>query len=227
MRGSAPPRAVVVNRTGNEFLTGAAFSSNQHRDIRRRDELNLLLHLSKTRTPSDKVPEVMSAADLFPQVGVLILESNLLLLHQNAVRDINEHRARVITANSRPGPPLDPHRLAVVLATQFKNDASGVGAVSDRVERLAQVALGVRRLGHERLAERPGDLFRLEAKDPHRGVVSLNHARIQTLMNVGDRGLVEKITEALLAMLQRLVGMAQLLTHAVLNLFGNLARRQS
>jgi len=51
------------------------------------------------------------------EVRILVLEPGLLPLHQYPIRNVDEHRACVIAASGRPGPPLDPHRLAVVLAT--------------------------------------------------------------------------------------------------------------
>src|ERR1700722_11717099 len=56
----------------------------------------------------------------------------------NQCGDIHEHGACLAAARARPGPPPDPHRLAVVLATQFEHDAACVSAASDRVERLTR-----------------------------------------------------------------------------------------
>src|SRR5580704_1292736 len=159
--GAALSLAVVVNRTGYEFLARAALSGDKHRCICRCHKLNLLLHFPDARTVADDVTEVVPAADFFPQVSVLLLEPFLLLLDQHAIRDVDKHRAHVIASRGRPGPTLDPHCLAIILAAQFKHEPTGVGPVSDRVKRFAQAALGVGGIRHKRLPEGPGYLFGL------------------------------------------------------------------
>ncbi len=159
--GAVLSLAVVVNCTGYKFLARAAFSGDKHSRIGRRDELNLLLHLLQAGTVADDVAKVLSAADFFPQVGVLLLEAFLLLLDQHAIRNFDKHRARVIASRSPPGPTLDPHCLAIVLTAQFEHEPTGIGAVSDRVKRFAQAALGVGGIRHKRLPECPAYLFGL------------------------------------------------------------------
>src|SRR5260370_1409417 len=107
---------VVVNCAGDEFVARAAFPGDKHGGIRGRDELNLLHHFPQTGPLANDVAEVVSTADFFPKVGVLVLKPGVLLFHQYPVGNVDEHRACVVAARGRPGPPLDPHRLAVVLA---------------------------------------------------------------------------------------------------------------
>ena len=63
-------RAVVVDRPGNEFLTCATFSRDEHRGIRRSDELNLLDHFPRGGTSTDDVAELRRLAGFFAWVGV-------------------------------------------------------------------------------------------------------------------------------------------------------------
>src|SRR5208282_6566834 len=100
---------------------------------------------------------------------------------------------------------------AVVLAAEFEHDAAGLAPTSKGLELFAQAALGVGRIGRERLPEGPLDLCGFDTQDPHRSAVSPDKAGIEALMHVSDRGLVEKITEAFLTLHQRLVRLAEFL----------------
>jgi hypothetical protein len=172
-QSAAISRTVLVDSTRDQFFAGAAFSGDQHRGIGWCDELNLLHDFTQAGTLTDEVAEVLFSPDFFPQVGILSLEPRLFLLHQDPLRDIEEHSTCVTAAGCRPGPPLDPYRFAVVLAAQFQHNAAGVGATSDGLEGLAQAALGIGRIGHERPPEHSGNLLGLETEDPHRSAVSL------------------------------------------------------
>jgi hypothetical protein len=97
--------------------------------------------------------EVVFAADFFPQLGVLSQKMDLLLLHQHAVRDVEENGARVIPGRGGLGPPLDPHRLANVFAAKFENDAARLGPASDRLKRIAQRFFGVAKKPSARYAQ--------------------------------------------------------------------------
>ena len=154
-------------------------------------------------TSTDDVAEVMLAADFFPQVGVLGLEPNLLLLQQHTVCDIDEHRARVLAV----GAGLDHHWTQIGLPLSLRRNSSTTPLVS--VPRSIDVStsrrrLGRRGIGHQRLPERLGDLFWLDAQNSHRSAVDLDKAGIKAFLHVGDRGFVEKITEVLLALDQTL-----------------------
>jgi hypothetical protein len=198
--GAALSGAVVVDCAGHEFLARAAFSGDEHRSIRGCDELNLLHHFPQAGTIADDIAEVVLAADFLLQVGVLRLEPDLFALHQHPIRNIDEHRPRVFAAGSGLGPPLDPHGLAVVLTLKFEHHATGLGPTSNALEHLAQAALGLGCLRHERLAEGSGDLFGLDAHDAHRGAIGLDEAGVNFLMHVSDRSFVKKIPEALLTL---------------------------
>jgi hypothetical protein len=67
---------------------------------------------------ADDFLEVVDALDLFPQVKVLLLEADLLLLGEHAIGHIHDHRAGVF----------------LVLAAEFNQDAAGVGALANRRE---------------------------------------------------------------------------------------------
>ncbi len=65
---------------------------------------------------------------------------------------MNGTEARAVIQTGRaPRIPLNPERLAVVLAAQFEHAAAGVGAASEGIEGLLQPLLRVRRVGDEGL----------------------------------------------------------------------------
>ena len=143
----------------------------------------------------------MFVANFLLQIGVLRLEPGLLPFHQHPLGDVHEHRARVGAARVGIGPPLNPNRLAVIPAAQFEDDAAGVRPAPNGFERLAQTALGVGRLGHEILPVSSGNLFGLDAENPHGGAIGPDETGIKTFIHVGNGRLIEKVTESLLALL--------------------------
>jgi len=192
-------RAVIVDGASKKLLAGTGVSDDQHGRIRGSDLVYLPQHLEQRRAVAEDFAEVVFTADFLPQVGVLGSEPGLLLLHQHAVSDIDEHRARGSAAAVGPGPPLNPNRLAAVMAAKLEHDAARVRPPVDGFERLAQSELGVRRVGDERLSVGSRDFFRLDSQNPHRRAVGANETGIEAFVHIGNRSLVEQIAEALLA----------------------------
>jgi hypothetical protein len=72
-------RALLMDGSGDELLSGATFSSDEDSGISRRDQLNQLHQLSQAGTFPDQVAEVLLGTDFVEQVCVLSLEPRLLL----------------------------------------------------------------------------------------------------------------------------------------------------
>src|SRR6202040_2782935 len=113
-------RALLVDGPRDELLSRAAFPGDQDGSIGRRNELNLLHHLSQAGTSPDDVAEILFGADFIEQISVLSLEPRLFLLHQHPVGDIKKHHARVPAARLPLRPPVNPYRTAVSFSTQLE-----------------------------------------------------------------------------------------------------------
>ena len=68
--GAALARAEVVNRAGDQLLTGAGFAPNEHRGACGSDRLHLMERTAEGGAIPDDLPEVVLGADLLLQVGV-------------------------------------------------------------------------------------------------------------------------------------------------------------
>ena len=186
-------RAAVVDGAGDEFLAGAGFAGRSARWNRSARPARPAAALEQGGTAADDFAEVVLAADFFLEIDVLRFEPRLLLLHQHALGDVDEHRAREGAAGVGSRPPLNPERFAVVLAAQFQHDAAGVDALADGLEGFAQSALRVRRIGHEISSVGAFNFLGRDAKDSHRRAVGADELGIETLVDVGDRRFVEEI----------------------------------
>ena len=129
--------AEIVNGPRDQFLAGASFAGDQHGRVGRRHGLDVLQDFLDRRRRADDFLEVVLCLDFFLEVSILRLKPGFFLLHQHALSDVHEHRACIRAARVGLRPPLNPQRLAVVLAAQFKHDAAGVGPATDGLERLA------------------------------------------------------------------------------------------
>src|SRR5574340_1165846 len=198
------PIAQMVDGTGDQFLAGAGFAGDQHGRIGRRHLLDRLEHFLDGARGADNLVEVVFGLDFLLQVDVRRLQTSLLLFHEHVFGNVDEHRPRVGAAWIGLGPPLNPERLAVVLAPQFEHDAAGVGPAADGRERFFETALSIRRIRHERAAVGAGDLFRRDAQAAHRGPIGSDKTGIQPFVHIGDRRLVEEVAEPFLAFRQRL-----------------------
>ena len=127
----------------------------------------------------------------------LLLQIELLALHQHALGDVDDHGARVLPVRLGLAPPLHPDRLAVVFAAKLQLHAGMFLALLDRGERFAHARQNVR--GDERDPQCAGDIFGLQAEQPHRGAVGVDESRIQILVDVRDRRLLIEIAIALFA----------------------------
>jgi len=119
-----------VDRARDELFSRTAFSGDEHRGIGRRNELNLMHHFAQAGASPDDVAEILFAADLIEQVGVLGLEPGLFPLHQHAIRDIDEHGAPVLASGLR----LDHQSTHSGLPSlrRSSNATPPVSATSDR-----------------------------------------------------------------------------------------------
>src|SRR5262249_48916658 len=145
--------ATVVNGPGDQFLSGSCLPQNQDSRIRRGYLLDLLEDGAKLRAVADNLSKIMLRTDFLLQVNILGFKPRLLLFHENALRNVNEHSARVSPAGIRARPPLDPDRFAVVLAAQLEHDALIIRPVPHRLESLEEASLGFRRIWHEGFAK--------------------------------------------------------------------------
>src|SRR5207244_3207476 len=123
-------------------------------------------------------------------------QTRLLLLHQDALRDIHEHRARKLAAGVRLGPPLNPEWFTIVLAPQFEDHPTRVRAFANRLEGLAHPALRVGRVGCKSLSVSPCDFFGFDAKNPHGGSIGPDESGIEAFMHVGNWRFVEQIAKS-------------------------------
>ena len=189
-----------MDRASDELFAGTAFPGDQDGGIGRRNELNLLHHLSQAGTSPDDVAEVLFGANFVEQVSVLSLEPRLLLFHQHLIGDVHEHAARIPACRLRPAPPPHPQRPAVVLAAEFEDHSLFVGSGGKQRERIAQAALSFGRIREKRGPEQTLYFVRLDAQDLHRSAVGPKNTGVDSLMDVRDGCFLKKVTEAFLAL---------------------------
>ena len=177
----------------HDLLSRAALSANQHRGVRRGHQVDLLHHLPQSGAVSDDLAEVVLALKFFGQVLVRGPRARVRALLKDPRGDVDHHRARVGAVGRRFRPPLHPDGFTVVLAAEFQHDAAGVFAFGDGAKRLASP--WIRRLRHQRPSQRLRHGSRLDAKQLDRGAVGADEARVEVLVDVCDRRLVEEILE--------------------------------
>ena len=71
-----PPRpsSTLVDLFGEQLLTSAGLSGDQHRRIRRRHVVDLLQDVTERTASADDAAEVQDAVDFFLQIGVVRFE---------------------------------------------------------------------------------------------------------------------------------------------------------
>ena len=86
------PRAVVVNRPGDQLLAGAGLALDQDGAVHRRHELEALEHRLHRGALADDVVEAVAIAKLCAQLGVLLAEARLIdrrCQHARQVRELH------------------------------------------------------------------------------------------------------------------------------------------
>jgi hypothetical protein len=197
------PAAVRMDRARDELLARAGLPRDQHGRVGRGHAPRLFEHRDQARGAPHDLLEVVDRLDLLPQVAVLLLQARLLLFQEDALGDVHEHRARVGAAGIGLRPPLDPERLLVVLAAQLEHYTARVRPAADGVEGLLQPALVLGVVDHEGLPVGALHLLRLDPERSQGRTVGADEARVEPLVHVGDRGLLEEVAQALLALTQR------------------------
>ena len=123
----------------------------------------------------------------------------MFLLGENALCDVHKHRARELPARIGLRPPLNPDRLAVVLAAQFEYDAAGVRAFANGGERVADAPLGIRCIGHQRYADGANHLVGRDAEDSHCRSIGADKPRLKVFVHIRNRRFLKQIAETLFA----------------------------
>src|SRR5262249_6609525 len=155
-------------------------------------------YADQAATGANDFLEVVDRFDFFLKVDVLGLQTRLLALQQDPLRDVDEHRAGVGSAPIRFRPPLNEDWPTVILAAQLEYHAAGVGTACDGFDRVLETALCIRRIRNEGSAVREGNFFRLDAQDAQRGAVCADEVSVDALVHVGDRRLFEQVAEPIL-----------------------------
>ena len=172
------PLAVEMDRARDQLLTGTRLPGDQDRGVGARHPSHFFERLEERWAGPHDLLEIVDRLDLFLQVEVLRLPAGLLLLHEHAVGDVDEHRPRVLAVGLGLGPPLDEDRLAVALAAQFEDHAARVRAPADGGECLLDAPLRLGRLGRHLDAHVAHHFLGLEAEDAYRRAVRADEARL-------------------------------------------------